>query len=213
MLKAVFGSCPQIKTMDFLLATYEGHFNKTQIANGAKISRPTLNKFIDNFLKYNLLHKIDDNTFELNNDSDIVKLLAKANILLAEKESKIIAKNNSYQKIEYTDEELDKILDDLFDEEDDMTEEEYQEKIAKEELILLNKKDYENAIINEKIASIKLKQYENIQKEIDKLDSRIKDIEEYAYYKSSKTRYDEKGRENINFLHWGFKNPITSRSY
>lgn len=142
MLKEVFGNCPQVKTIDFLLATYDGHYNKTQIANGAKISRPTLNNFIDRFLKYNLLKKVDEHTFELNNDSEIVKLFGKANLLLADIEADIQSKNRTIEKIEYTEEELDEIMDELFDDEYELTEDEYQEEIAKKEQILVNKKEY-----------------------------------------------------------------------
>ena len=144
MLKAVFGSCPQVKTLDFLLSTYDGHFNKTQIANGAEISRPTLNNFIDKFQKYQILTQVDENKFELNTSSEIVKSFAKANLLLADIEAYNQTKNNSFNKIKYSEEELDDIMDNLFDDEIDLSEEEYQEKIAKEEEILVKKKEYEN---------------------------------------------------------------------
>ena len=102
MLKTVFGYSPQVKTIDFLLSTYDGYFNKTQIANGAKISRPTLNKFIENLLEYGILKRIKGNTFELNNDSEIVKLFAKANLLLVEMELDKKSKNHVYEKIDYS---------------------------------------------------------------------------------------------------------------
>lgn len=141
MLKILFGKCPQVKTLDFLLSTSEGKFNKTQLANGSKISRPTLDNFIDDFIKYGLVKKVENNYLMLNMESEIVKSFTRANILLAMEEAEIQSKLHTPQTVEYTEEELDELVDDLFDEED-LTEDEYQEKIAEQEEILVNKKEY-----------------------------------------------------------------------
>jgi hypothetical protein len=141
MLKILFGKCPQVKTLDFLLSVNEGKFNKTQLANGSEISRPTLNNFIDDFIKYGLVKEVEDNYLMLNTESEIVKSFARANILLAKTEALIQSELHSHQEVEYAEEELDELIDDLFDE--DLTEEEYQEKIAGQEEILVNKKEYE----------------------------------------------------------------------
>lgn len=145
MLKILFGKCPQVKTLDFLLSASEGKFNKTQLANGSEISRPTLDNFIDDFIKYGLVNKVEDNYLMLNMESEIVKSFARANILLAKTEAEIQSKLHTPQKVEYTEEELDELMDDLFDEED-LTEDEYQEKIAEQEEILVNKKEYEQLL-------------------------------------------------------------------
>jgi hypothetical protein len=142
MLKILFGKCPQVKTLDFLLSVNEGKFNKTQLANGSEISRPTLNNFIDDFIKYGLVKEVEDNYLMLNKESEIVKSFARANILLAKTEAKIQSELHSNQEVEYAEEELYELIDDLFDEEN-LTEEEYQEKIAGQEEILVNKKEYE----------------------------------------------------------------------
>lgn len=142
MLKILFGKCPQVKTLDFLLSVNKGKFNKTQLANGSEISRPTLNNFIDNFIKYGLVKEVEDSNLMLNDESEIVKSFVRANILLAKKEAEIQSELPTPQEVEYTEEELDELMDDLFDEED-LTEDEYQEKIAKQEEILVNKKEYE----------------------------------------------------------------------
>lgn len=142
MLKILFGKCPQVKTLDFLLSVNEGKFNKTQLANGSEISRPTLNNFIDDFIKYGLVKEVEDNYLMLNTESEIVKSFARANILLAKTEAKIQSELHNHQEVEYAEEELDELINDLFDEED-LTEEEYQEKIAWQEEILVNKKEYE----------------------------------------------------------------------
>lgn len=145
MLKILFGKCPQVKTLDFLLSASEGKFNKIQLANGSEISRPTLDNFIGDFIKYGLVNKVEDNYFMLNMESEIVKSFARANILLAKTEAEIQSKLHTPQKVEYTEQELDELVDDLFDEED-LTEDEYQEKIAEQEEILVNKKEYEQLL-------------------------------------------------------------------
>ena len=145
MLKILFGKCPQVKTLDFLLSASEGKFNKTQLANGSEISRPTLDNFIDDFIKYGLVNKDENNYLMLNMESEIVKSFTRANILLAMAEAEIQSKLHTTQTIEYTEEELDELVDDLFDEED-LTEDEYQEKIAEQEEILVNKKEYEQLL-------------------------------------------------------------------
>lgn len=145
MLKILFGQCPQVKTLDFLLSVSEGKFNKTQLANGSEISRPTLDNFIDDFIKYGLINKVENNYLMLNMESEIVKSFARANILLAKKEAQIQSELHTTQKVEYTEEELDELMEDLFDE-DDLTEDEYQEKIAEQEEILVNKKEYEKLL-------------------------------------------------------------------
>lgn len=145
MLKILFGKCPQVKTLDFLLSASEGKFNKTQLANGSEISRPTLDNFLDNFIKYGLINPTEDNHLMLNMESEIVKSFARANILLAKREAEIQSELHTSQEVEYTEEELDELMDDLFDEED-LTEDEYQEKIAEQEEILINKKEYEQLV-------------------------------------------------------------------
>ena len=174
MLKILFGKCPQVKTLDFLLSTSEGKFNKTQLANGSEISRPTLDNFIDDFIKYGLVDKVGNNYLMLNRESEIVKSFARANILLAKTEAEIQSKLPSPQTAEYTEEELDELMDDLFDAED-LTEDEYQEKIAEQEKIWVNKKEYkqllnfyENVTYNHRMA-------ENLEKIINETTTDILD--------------------------------------
>jgi hypothetical protein len=78
-------------------------------------------------------------------ESEIVKSFARANILLAKTEAEIQSELHTPQEVEYTEEELDELMDDLFDE-DDLTEDEYQEKISEQEEILVNKKEYEQLL-------------------------------------------------------------------
>jgi hypothetical protein len=186
MLKILFGGCPRVKTLDFLLSVGEGNFNKTQLANGSEISRPTLDKFIDDFIKYGLVKKDENNHIMLNMESEIVKSFAKANILLAMREAEIQPELDIPQEVEYTEEELDELMNDLFDEED-LTEEEYQEKIAEQEEILVNKKEYEqllnfyyaNDVYHRKMA-------ENIEKIINETTTDILEKLSYVVFDAEK---------------------------
>lgn len=188
MLKILFGKCPQVKTLDFLLSASEGKFNKTQLANGSEISRPTLDNFIEDFIKYGLVKKVENNYLMLNMESEIVKSFARANILLAKTEAEIQSKLHTPQEIEHTEEELDELVDDLFDEED-LTEDEYQEKIAGQEEILVNKKEYEqllnfyhtNSIYNHKMAEdIEKIIYETTTDIFEKISDVVFDAEQTA---------------------------------
>ncbi|GAA5818873.1 MAG: conserved hypothetical protein [Methanobrevibacter sp. CfCl-M3] len=134
MLKKVFGNCPQVKVLDFLLSSSNKYFNKSQIANGSEISRPTLDNFINDFLEFGLLKKSDQG-YELNISSDLVKYFIKANLLLANTE--IDLQEDIYNLRNYSDEELDDLLKDIF--EDDI---DYEKRIENNEKILVNKQEY-----------------------------------------------------------------------
>jgi hypothetical protein len=134
MLKKVFGNCPQVKVLDFLLSSLNKYFNKIQIANGSNISRPTLNNFIEDFIEFNLLKKTNTG-YELNVESDIIKYLAKVNFLLVDVELTLEKENYKYKTD--LEEDLDDWIDDAFD--NDL---EYNELIENTEEILVNKKEY-----------------------------------------------------------------------
>lgn len=211
MLNDVLGNCPQVKTLDYLLAHPFDSYTKQQIAIGAEISRSTLNNFIDELINYNLLIKNEEGKFRLNNKSNIIKELDNIQYQLSLKEfAKQTETFNEENIIEYSDEEIDKMFPTDIP---DINLDEAEKEIEKEEEILVNRLDYENAVMNEKLANIKLKQYKNIKKEIDTLNTRINVIEKNNYYRNSETKYDEKINKNPNFLNWGIKNLSHVRSH
>ncbi|MDR2544898.1 MAG: hypothetical protein LBD03_05060 [Methanobrevibacter sp.] len=134
MLKKVFGNCPQVKVLDFLLSSSNKYFNKFQIANGSEISRPTLDNFINDFLEFGLLKKSNQG-YELNVSSELVKYFIKANLLLANTE--IDLQKDNFNLGNYSDDELDDLLKDIF--EDDI---DYEKRIGNNEEILVNKQEY-----------------------------------------------------------------------
>ncbi|MDR2544900.1 MAG: hypothetical protein LBD03_05070 [Methanobrevibacter sp.] len=136
MLKKVFGKCPQVKVLDFLLSSSNKYFNKSQISKLSEISRPTLDNFINDFLEFGLLKKSNQG-YELNISSELVKYFIKANLLLANTE--IDLQKDSFIQENYSDEELDDLLKDIF--EDDI---DYNERIENNEEILVNKQEYKD---------------------------------------------------------------------
>jgi len=134
MLKKIFGNCPQVKVLDFLLSSSNKYFNKSQIANGSEISRPTLDNFIGDFLEFGLLKKSNQG-YELNINSELVKYFIKANFLLDNNE--IDLEKDSFNYGNYSDQELDDLLEDIF--EDDI---DYEKRIEDNEEILVNKQEY-----------------------------------------------------------------------
>jgi hypothetical protein len=136
MLKKVFGNCPQVKVLDFLLSSSNKYFNKFQIANGSEISRPTLDNFIDDFLEFGLLKKSNQG-YELNINSELVKYFIKANLLLANTE--IDLQKDNFNLGNYSDDELNDLLEDIF--EDDI---DYEKRIGNNEEILVNKQEYKD---------------------------------------------------------------------
>lgn len=141
MLKKVFGNCPQIKVLDFLLSSSNKYFNKSQIAIASEISRPTLDNFIDNFIEFDLLKKTKHG-YELNSNSEVVKYFANANAFLARNQLELESKSENSSSINYSDEEIADLLDNVFDEDFDNENLAHEETIENSEEILVNKKEY-----------------------------------------------------------------------
>ena len=72
MLKDILGNHPQIKVIDYMLSCPFQEFTKQQLAIGSEISRSTLDKFIDDFLDYGLLLKINSK-YVVNVKSEFIK--------------------------------------------------------------------------------------------------------------------------------------------
>ena len=57
MYEKIFGNYPQVKVINYLLINPKRDYTKKQIAVGAKISRVTLDSFINNLISLNILKK------------------------------------------------------------------------------------------------------------------------------------------------------------
>lgn len=140
MYERIFGKYPQVKVINYVLINPDRKYSKKEIAYGAKISRVTLDSFIQELVNLEILVK-DGLSYYVNISSDIVKTLIKTQITLAE-----LIMNNELEKsgdvIEnaLSDEEFEKFMD-TFDYEVDIDKE--LKTIEDNEEILVNKKEYE----------------------------------------------------------------------
>lgn len=119
MYEQIFGKYPQVKVINYVLVNPERSYSKKEIAIGANISRVTLDSFINELEKLNILNK-DGLTYTVNTNSNVVKILIKTQIALAESVmSEEIDKSEDIFGEALTDEEFEKFLD-SFDYEVDM---------------------------------------------------------------------------------------------
>ena len=84
MFKEIFGNCPQVKVIDYLISTPFSEHTKQQIAVGSEISRSTLNNFIDDLVDIEII-PFKNSKFSLNPKSKIVKDLMEISEELVEK--------------------------------------------------------------------------------------------------------------------------------
>ena len=95
MFTEIFGSSPQTKILDFLADHPRYDYSISDIARNAEVSRPTVYKIVDVFLKKDLIVKTrksgNSSLFKLNCENSIVKVILKFDFELA---SRLAAKNN-----------------------------------------------------------------------------------------------------------------------
>jgi len=88
MLTKIFGNSPQVKVIDYLVAHPWAEFSKTELADGAQITRPTLYKLLDNLLAEDLVieTKKVGNTqlYQTNRKSLVIKYISSLQGLLAD---------------------------------------------------------------------------------------------------------------------------------
>ena len=130
MLKYIFGSCPQVKVIDYLLAHPFDDYTKQQIAVGSEISRSTLDNFINDLLKNELIILNNDHKYELNRKSSIVKMIDNVQNEMANDEMDKQVETFDEDIINYSDEEIDNMFEtDVPDIDLDEAEREIEEKI------------------------------------------------------------------------------------
>jgi len=90
ILLEIFGETPELKVIDFLIGNNIFDYTKTEIANGAGISRPTLYKFWEKLVKSGLLIKTRKinrtQLFKVNTDSIIIKKIMEIEMKIGLKE-------------------------------------------------------------------------------------------------------------------------------
>ena len=117
MLKDIFGNHPQIKVIDYMLSCPFHELTKQQLAVGSEISRSTLDKFIDDFVEYELLCR-KGSKYVVNFKSEFIRDFYNISNRLVKIE---IEKQEQLPEEEfdvYSDDELDEIFSDIPDEVD-----------------------------------------------------------------------------------------------
>jgi len=138
MLNELFGNCPQVKVIDYLLAHPFDDYTKQQIAVGSGISRSTLDKFIKDLIDLGFLRVNQNVRYEINKKLNLVKLLDRVQNELAVIEMNKQAETFDEDVIEYSDEEIDNMFEtDVPDIDLDEAEREIEEEV------LINKNEYD----------------------------------------------------------------------
>lgn len=117
MLKDILGNHPQVKVIDYMLSCPFQEFTKQQLAVGSEISRSTLDRFIDDFLEYELLCK-KESKYVVNLKSAYIKQFNRILDELIKREIEI--QENLPEEVgdELSNEELEEFLNEIPDEVD-----------------------------------------------------------------------------------------------
>ncbi len=141
MYEKIFGNYPQVKVINYILINPKREYTKKQIAVGAKISRVTLDSFITDLIKLDILEK-EKSKYRLNLNSKIVKILVDAQVNIAELIMKDQLKKSEIIYGEaLNDDEFEEFMNSL-DYEVDIDEE--IDKLENNEHITITREEYEN---------------------------------------------------------------------
>ncbi|MGC9517442.1 MAG: hypothetical protein ACP5C3_07085 [Methanomicrobiales archaeon] len=114
MLTKIFGSSPQVKLIDYLVAHPWEEFSKTQLAEGAQITRPTVYKLLDKLILKKLVIKTKKvgniQLYQTNSKSSIIKYISSLQGLLADMEVEEQKKQPINRPLNISEAELDELL-------------------------------------------------------------------------------------------------------
>ena len=114
MLRDMLGNHPQIKVLDYMLSCPFHEFTKQQLAVGSEISRSTLDKFIDDFLEYELLIKVNSK-YAVNSKSEFIEDFFNISNKLVKIEMEKQESLGEQDYDEFNDAELDEFFDEIPD--------------------------------------------------------------------------------------------------
>lgn len=112
MYEQIFGKCPHVKLINYILIDSDLEYTKKQLALGAEITKSTLDSIIDDIVNEGYLIKVN-NKYKLNRNS-YVKILYESQIKLADIGAKKLSANFIPEK-RLSDKELDLIFDEEYD--------------------------------------------------------------------------------------------------
>jgi DNA-binding GntR family transcriptional regulator len=114
MLTKIFGSSPPVKLIDYLVAHPWEEFSKTQLAEGAQITRPTVYKLLSSLIQEKLVIKTKKvgniQLYQTNRKSPIIKHISSLQSLLADMEVDKQKKNSINEQTNISEAELDELL-------------------------------------------------------------------------------------------------------
>nr|WP_319372362.1 winged helix-turn-helix domain-containing protein [uncultured Methanobacterium sp.] len=114
MLTKIFGECSQVKLIDFLVAHPWSEFSKTELAEGAQITRPTVYKLLDKLLGENIIIKTKKvgniQLYQTNRNSPVIKHISSLQELLANMEIENQTKSFKEEPVELSEKKLDEML-------------------------------------------------------------------------------------------------------
>ena len=139
MFEELFGNCPQSKVLDFFFSAPVDEYTKQQIAVGSDISRVTLDKFINKFIENEILI-YQNSRYILNTKSEFVRKLFVAQEAFIEFHFNKQLEGEIVENEDLSDEEMDKLLDEI---PDYLDLDELEKEIEYREEILVNKREYE----------------------------------------------------------------------
>jgi DNA-binding transcriptional ArsR family regulator len=93
MFKDIFGNNPQTKILDFLADYPRFDYSITEIAEKAKVSRPTVYKIIKSLVEKNLVIKTREQgtscLYQLNTENSLVQVILKFDFEIASKAAEL----------------------------------------------------------------------------------------------------------------------------
>jgi len=114
MLTKIFGSSSRVKLIDYLVAHPWEEFSKTQLAEGAHITRPTVYKLLDKLILEKLVIKTKKvgniQLYQTNRKSPIIKYISSLKGLLADMEVDRQEKKSINEQTNISEVELDELL-------------------------------------------------------------------------------------------------------
>lgn len=114
MLTKIFGECPQVKIIDFLVAHPWSEFSKTELAEGAQITRPTVYKLLNKLLAENIVIETKKagniQLYQTNRNSEVIKHISSLQGFLADIELEKQKKSFKEEHVELSDKKLNEML-------------------------------------------------------------------------------------------------------
>ena len=112
MFEDIFGSCPRVKVINYILIGPELEYSISELAFGSGIAKSSLDSFIDEFISKGYLIKHGEK-FRVNTHNEYMNILSRTQIELADVAS-IEASEDFIEDSPLSNNELDEIFDEEY---------------------------------------------------------------------------------------------------